>query len=129
MELQLTGAEATRWDVSGNANGVTATIDAQGKLEIKVDSDAENNATATLKITAEYTVKESLEPDSDGEPQETTKSVDDTCIVTVKNDTPAKKPVTNIELSATSQSLNLTDKKTADITVTEIGRASCRDRV
>ena len=118
MELQLTGAEATRWGVSGNANGVTATIDAQGKLEIKVDSDAENNATATLKITAEYTVKESLELDSDGESQETTKSVDDTCIVTVKNDTPAKKPVTNIELSATSQSLNLTDKKTADITVT-----------
>lgn len=118
MELRLTGAEATRWDVSGNANGVTATIDAQGKLEIKVDSDAENNATATLSITAEYTVKESLEPDSDGEPQETTQSVNDTCTVTVKNDTPAKKPVTSIELSATSQSLNLTNSKNADITVT-----------
>ena len=118
MELQLTGAEAKRWDVSGNANGVTATIDAQGKLEIKVDSSAENNATATLNITAEYTVKEAVEPDSDGEPQETTKSVNDTCIVTVKNDTPAKKPVTNIELTATSQSLNLTDNKAADITVT-----------
>ena len=118
MDLQLAGAEAKRWDVSGNANGVTATIDAQGKLEIKVDSDAVNNATATLDITAEYTVKEAVEPDSDGEPQETTKSVKDTCIVTVKNDTPVKKPVTNIDLTATSRSLNLTNNKTADITVT-----------
>ena len=118
MDLQLAGAEAKRWDVSGNANGVTATIDAQGKLEIKVDPDAVNNATATLNITAEYTIKEAVEPDSDGEPQETTKSVNDTCIVTVKNDTPVKKPVTNIDLTTTSRSLNLTNNKTADITVT-----------
>lgn len=119
MKLSLEGATVDNWDVSGDANGITATITSQGELTIRVSSDAKDNDTATLTITAKYTVAETSEPDSEEEGipvASETKTVQDTCTVTVKNDTPAEKLVERIDLSATSTSLNLTANKTATIT-------------
>ena len=87
-------------------------------LTIAVAPDAVDKTTVQLTVTAEYTVTETAEPDSDDGPKETTKSVNETCTVTVQNNTPVDKKVDSIELSATARSLNLTNNKTADITVT-----------
>lgn len=87
-------------------------------LTIAVAPDAVDKTTVQLTVTAEYTVTETAEPDSDDGPKETTKSVNETCTVTVQNNTPVDKKVDSIELSATARSLNLTNNKTANITVT-----------
>lgn len=115
--LSLSNGSTAEWSVSGEEKGVTASIGSDGNLTIQVAADAEDQAQVTLTITAKYTVTEA-ESDSDDGTQETTKSVDASCTVTVKNDPPAEKPVTNVDLTATATSLNLTNNKTATITAT-----------
>lgn len=118
VSLFLSEGSATNWSVSGDDKGVTANIESDGKLTIQVSSDAEDKAQVTLTVTAEYTIPDTLEDPLLPEGKDTTGSVDATCTVTVQNDTPVDKKVDSIDLSATSRSLNLTNNKTADITVT-----------
>lgn len=116
--LSLSEGSATNWSVSGNDKGVTASIGSDGTLTIQVSSDAEDKAEVTLTVTAEYAISDPSGEPEPADPEISTGSVEATCTVTVQNDTPVDKKVDSIELSATSQSLNLTTNKTADITVT-----------
>lgn len=117
IPLSLSGGSATSWSVSGGDKGVTASIESDGKLTIQVASEAENQAQVTLTVTAEYTIPDAPEDPLLPEGKDSIGSVNATCSVTVQNDPPVEKKVESIELSATSQSLNLTDKKTTDVTV------------
>lgn len=114
LSLSGSGAQVTEWSVTEGKDGVSAQI-SDGTLTIQVTPEAADQTEVELTVTATYTIPDTL---TSPEPKETTDSVDATCTVTVQNDTPVDKKVDSIELSATSQSLNLTTNKTADITVT-----------
>ena len=116
LKLSNDGLSDIKWSVTGQDKGVTANITSDGTLTIQVDAGAEDKATVTLTVTAEYTISDTLTADSP-EPKETTGKVEGSCTVTVQNETQADKKVTGIELTATSQALDLTDNKTAEISV------------
>lgn len=104
------------WSVTGQDKGITASFSAN-TLTIQVSSDAKHDDTVTLTVTAEYTIPDTLEESDPLEPKKGTNSVSQNCTVTVQNEAQADKKVTGIELTATSQALNLTDNKTSEISV------------
>ena len=114
LSLSGSGAQVTEWSVTEGRDGVSASI-SDDTLTIQVTPEAADQTEVELTVAATYTISDTL---TSPEPKETTGSVEATCTVTVQNDTPVDKKVDSIELSAASQSLNLTNNKTADITVT-----------
>lgn len=114
LSLSGSGAQVTEWSVTEGKDGVSASV-SDGVLTIQVAPEAVNQTKVELIVTAKYTISDTL---TSPEPKETTDSVAATCTVTVQNDVPVDKKVDSIELTATSRSLNLTNNKTADITVT-----------
>ena len=117
IQLSLSGGTASKWSVSGDDKGVTTSMSGS-TLTILVDEKAEDRAEVELTVTADYTIPEASEDSPSPDGKETSGTAQATCTVTVQNDAPVDKKVDSIELSATSQSLNLTTNKTADITVT-----------
>ena len=117
IQLSLSEGSASNWSVSGDGNGVTASMSGS-TLTIQVDEKAADQTAVKLTVTADYTISETSEDPLSPDAKETTGTAQATCTVTVQNDAPVDKKVNSIDLSATSRSLNLTNKKTADITVT-----------
>lgn len=114
LSISNSSAQATEWSVTEGKDGVSASV-SDGVLTIQVAPEAVNQTKVELIVTAKYTISDTL---TSPEPKDTTGNVDATCTVTVQNDAPVDKKVDSIDLSATSRSLNLTNNKTADITVT-----------
>ena len=117
IQLSLSGGTASKWSVSGDDKGVTTSMSGS-TLTILVDEKAEDRAEVELTVTADYTIPEASEDSPSPDGKETSGTAQATCTVTVQNDVPVDKKVDSIELSAASQSLNLTNNKTANITVT-----------
>ena len=113
-------------NVTPSNAGISASFSG-AQLTIAVDDNAADQTEATVNVTATYTLSPAVPPSQEGGEGEdnpspestlaegTTKTVQGSCTVTVKN-TPVDIKVTGVELTATSTSLNLTTSKTATLT-------------
>ena len=131
MDLSLSPANeisGVEWEcnVDQSNTGISASFSGN-RLTISVANDVADKTTANIQVTATYT-ESAASPDpgsreseggedtpGDAQAEPTKKTVQGSCTVTVKN-TPADIKVTDVKLTATSTSLNLTTSKTTTLT-------------